>query len=275
MTDSHTPTVPHRSSPLLLLFVGLFLSGFAAPASAQSVASVVDNMQARYEQQLERVDTYVVKTNLYTSYNEKVMKEGEPTYRTQTKMSGEEGTSVASNSTPSTAPGLPFDRLKKHATYAGTEAVDGARCHVLQVDEPSKVNPEMKRQEAESMTYYIDAEQHVPARMVMRAKSRGKTQGGVQASTVTIDMKNHKTVDGLTLPHRMEIQVEMDMSEQQRKQMKMIMQKMKNMPEQQRRQMRKRMGDRMDMMKQMISEEPLIVEVQGVEVNTEIPENVF
>lgn len=273
MMLSHTPSSRLRSS-LVLLFVGLLFGLLSPPAPAQSVASVVDAMQAQYEQQIQTVDTYIIETNLYTSYNKKVTTNGEPTYQTQTRMKGESSTPFASTSTPSMAYGLQFDRLKQHATYAGTETIDGVRSHVLQVDDPSKVNPDMARGDAERMTYYIDAEQSVPVRMVMQTKGENNKKGP-QASTVTVNMKNYKTVDGLTLPYRMEIQVNMNMSDRQRKQMEQAMAQMENMPEQQRKQMERMMGSQMEMMKQMMSGDPVVVEVQSVQVNVELPEGTF
>lgn len=257
------------SASLLSLFL---LLGGLSPATAQSVESVVENMQAKYNQQLETVDTYIVETNLYTSYNKKVMRDGEPTYETRTQTKGAGSQSFASARTPSSAYGLQFDRLKQHATYAGTETIDGVRCHVLQVDDPSNVDPEMN-QKAESITYYIDAERHVPARLVMQAKRQRST--GPQASSITIDMKNYKTIDGLTLPHRLEMQFQMGMSEQQRRRIEQLMKQMKNMPQAQREQMQKTLGEQMKTMKQMMSDDPVVVEVQDVQVNTEIPDGIF
>lgn len=262
-------------SSLVLLFVGLFLGPLTTSATAQSAASVVDEMRAQYKKQTETVDTYIVETNLYTSYNKKVMKNGEPTYETKTEMKGQGSNSVASTRTPSAAYGLQFDRMEKHTTYVGTETVNGVRCHVLKVDEPSAVNPDMKGSDAENMIYYVHADKYVPVRMVLEQKKQNGRRGP-QASSVTINMKNYKTTDGLTLPHRMEFQVDMNMSEQQRKQMQQMMQKMENMPEQQRKQMQQMMGEgQMEMMKQMMSGEPIIVDVQSVKVNVDLPEGMF
>lgn len=260
-------------SSLLLLFVGLCFGSLAAPATAQSVASVVDEMQARYTKQTETVDTYIVETNLYTSYNKKVMMDGDPTYKTQTEMKGESGNPIATTSTPSAAYGLQFERLKTHATHAGTKMIDGVSCHVLEVDDPSKVNTDMQGSNAESMTYYIDGEKYVPVRMVMTQKKQSRKRGGPQPSTVTINMKNYNTTDGLTLPHRMEFVIELP--EEQQKQMQQMMTKMENMPEQQREQMKKMMGGKMEMMKQMMSGDPIVVEVQSVQVNGDLPDGMF
>lgn len=180
--------------------------------------------------------------------------------------------SFTSNTTVSSAYGLQFGRLEQHATYTGTEMIDGVQCHVLQVDDPSAVNPDMGT-EAQSMTYYIHADRHVPTRMIM--KSPPSTQTGPQPSSVTIDLKNYTTTDGLTLPHRMEIHLDANISDEQRRKMKQTMQKMENLPEQQRKQMENMMGSQMEMMKQIMAGDPITIEVQSVMVNTDIPEGVF
>ncbi len=179
-------------------------------------------------------------------------------------MKGEGVSSFTSNTTVSSAYGLQFDQLKQHATYAGTEMINGVECHVLQVDNSSAVNPEMGT-EAQSMTYYIHTDRHVPTRMVM--KSAPSPQAGSQPSSVTIDLKNYTTTDGLTLPHRMEIHLDANISDEQRRKMTQAMQKMESLPEQQR--------DQMEMMKQIVSGDPITIDVQNVKVNAGIPEGVF
>lgn len=272
MMAPHTLASGLRSS-LLLLFVGFLFGGLPSPASAQSVASVVDDMQSRYEQQMETVETFIVETNLYTSYNKRVIQDGTPTYRTRTQRNDRGREVFASSGAPSITHNLPFEGLRKHAVYAGTETIDGVRCHVLQVDDPSNVNPEMGEDNAESMTYYIDSERHVPVRMVVKQKAQNSR--GPAPSGITLNMKNHQTTDGLTLPHRMELQFETTMSEQQRRQMQKMVQKMKNLPEQQREQMEKRMDEQMVTMRQIMSGDPVVIEVQDVRVNVDLPEGTF
>jgi len=262
-----------RQRSLLLLLIAGLLAGGTLPASAQSVSSIVEEMRARYDKQLETVDTYIVETNLYTSYHKKVMEGGEPTYKSQTKMKEKSNSSFATGTTPSSAYGLQLDRLKQHATYGGTETVNGVSVHVLQVDDPSKVNPEMKKGDAESMNYYIDAERYVPTRLLMNTK--GKGGGGPKTSSITVNMKDYQTVDGLTLPYRMEFQFNMDMSEKEKKKMAMMIQRLENMPEKDSKRMKQMMGNQVEMMKQMLSGEPIVVEVKDVQVNTEIPSGVF
>lgn len=269
MTPSHTLSLPHRSGGLLL---ALLLWMGPVPATAQSVDAVVDQLRATYQQQLEAVDTYVVETNLYTSYTRKVTRDGTSTYESATRLTGRSDMPFATDTTPSATFGLQLDRLAQHATYAGTETIDGVRCHVLQVEEPEKVNPDMAAGDAERMTYYIDAERHVPARIHLTPPRRGQ---GPSPSGVTITMRDYRTTDGLTLPYRMEFQVDMEMSEQQRAQMEQALKQMENMSDQQRRMMQKMMGGQMDMMRRMMADEPMVVEVQRVEVNTEIPDGIF
>lgn len=271
MTCPHTAVARPRSRPLGLLLCLLLLGG-SLPAAAQSVDTVVDDLRAAYQRQLESVDTYIVETTLYTSYNRKVTRDGTPSYETVTRLKGSEGSSVATETTPTMAYGLHFDRLRQHAAYEGVETIDGVRSHALRVDDPERVIPEMGPDAAARMTYYIDAEQHVPVRLLLTPRPSGD---GPQPSTVTIDMRDYRTVDGLTLPYRMEFRVDMQLSDQQRQQMEQAMTQMENMPAQQRRMMEKMMGDQMDTMKQMMGGEPIVVEVQRVEVNAEIPEGVF
>jgi len=269
MTSLHTLRLRHRSG--ILLFTLALLIG-AAPAAAQSVDSVVENLRATYQQQLDAVDTYVVETNLYTSYNRKVTRDGAPTYESTTQLKGSENTPFATTTTPTAAYGPQLDRLAQHATYAGTETVDGVLCHRLDVENPERVNPELAAGDAERMTYYVDAERHVPTRIHFTPSQRGQ---GPRPSGVTINMRDYRTTDGLTLPHRMEFLIDMEMSDQQRAQMEQALKQMDNMSEQQRKQMQKMMGGQMEMMRQMMSGEPIVVEVQRVEVNTELPEGVF
>lgn len=258
---------PHL--PVFVLLVGLF-AGSPLSAPAQSVESIVNNMQSQYEQQYESVDTYIVETNLYTSYNRKKEEDG---YESQTQMNEEGGSSFATSTTPAAAYRLQFDRLKQHATYDGTETVNDVQTHVLNVDEPSKVSPELSKGNAENMTYYIDAERHVPTRLLMKSKAQGGKNP--KTSTITVDMQDYQTVEGLTLPYTMEFHFDMDMSEKQKKQMAMVIQKMENMPEKDSKRMKRMMGDQLDMMKRIVSGEPMLVEVQDVKVNTEIPAGVF
>lgn len=254
--------------PLVVLLLFAF---FAVPSAAQSVESIVEEMRAVQNEQFKGVDTYIVKTTHYTSYNKKTGKGNPPTFRTETRMKSEANANVDVG-TPSKAYGPQLDHLKQHATYEGTETVNGTQCHVLRVD--TLPNQSGNRANAQGITYYVDASRHLISRMTMETQGQGQGAGSKQ-KVVTVNLKNYTTTDGLTLPHRMEVNFDLNMSKQQRQQMKQMMEKMKNMPKQQRERMQQMMGGQMDMLKQMMSDEPVVVEVQTVTVNSDLPDGVF
>lgn len=269
---SNTTLSTLRSWFVFFSLLGLLVGPLSS--RAQDVASVVENMREVYQQQLETVDTYIIETNMHTTYGRKVTREGAPAYETSTRMKGQSGAPFASNTTPSWFYGIEFDRFEQHATYEGTEMIDGSQTHILHIDNPTQVDEDMG-EEAESMTYYIDAERHVPLRMIVEMQSDGSQQDPMQGGSVTTDLDNYQTVDGLTLPHRMEIKIDTKMSPEQRKQMKMLQQKMENMPEEQRKQMEQMMGDSMNMLQNIMSGEPIVMEVQNVQVNVDLPPEAF
>lgn len=256
---------------LVSLIIGLLILAAPPTSWAQSVESVVEDMQAVQQEQFETVDTYIVETNRYTSYNKKIIKGESPAYKTEIRMSDGSESNLGEMGSPSSSSSLNLSRLKKHATYEGSETVNGAECHVLNVENVSDVHPNAG-QSARRATYHIDADRHLPVRMVMEMTG----QQGSKDQVVTVNMKNYQSTDGLTLPHRTEIDFNLDMSEKQRQQMKQMMEKMKNLPEEQRKRMQQAMGgEQMNMMKQMMSNEPIVVKVQNVTVNADLPDDVF
>jgi hypothetical protein len=261
----------HRRFSLLLVVLSLLAWTGSGVSVAQSVDAVVQQMEAQYQQQFNVVNTFVVETNHYTSYHEKVVRDGTPTYRSATHLSTDGGRSFMSDEVPSTFYGFDFDRLRQHARHGGTETISDVTAHVLVIDNPAAFNPDMD-DSATRLTYYIDAKRHLPVRM--RMETRADERDG-PASTVVVDLTDYRVTDGLTLPYRMETQIDIAMSEKERQQMQQMMQQLKAMPERQRKQMEKMMGDRMDTMTRMVSGEPIVVEVRSVKVNTEIPAGVF
>jgi hypothetical protein len=254
--------------PLVVLLLFSFL---AVPGSAQSVESIVEDMQAVQNEQFQGVDTYVVETTHYTSYNKKTGEGNPPTFRTETRMKSEANANVDVG-TPSKAYGPQLDHLKNHATYEGTETVNGTQCHVLRAS--SLPTESESAGNAQGITYYVDASRHLISRMTMETQGQGQGPGSKQR-VITVNLKNYTTTDGLTLPHRMEIQFDLNISKQQRQQMKQMMEKMKNMPKEQRERMQQMMGGQMDMLKQMMSDEPMVVDVKSVTVNGDLPDDVF
>lgn len=275
---------PAFSTLLLLVLIGW------TPVAAQSVDAVVDAMKARYQQELETVDTYIIETNQYTSYHRKTSRDGEPMYETAMRWQGDgnrffSGTGATSSLQPSLAQ---LDTLAQVATYEGTETVDGRRCHVLRVDDLSALSsaqmPGMDDETTDqgSMRMYIDAERSVPLRMDMEVQV---TQNGEpQTVRPQIRFSDYRTADGLTLPWMMEMTMENvnasispEEREQARQSLEELEARMNELPEAQRRMMAGMMEGQMEQLRSMLEDGSIrfAVEVQNVQVNTPLPDDVF
>lgn len=281
----------HRYTPqriVSLLFVLLLIG--TGPAAGQSVHAVVDAMTARYQQEMETVDTYIIETDQYTSYHRKTMQDGEPVYETAMRWGGEgsgffSGTGDAPSLQPSRSQ---LDTLAQVATYEGTETVDGRRCHVLRVDDLSALSsPPMTGMDAEtadqgSMRMCVDAERSVPLRMDMEVTT---TQNGeTQTLRPQVVFSDYRTTDGLTLPWRMAMTVENvnasispEEREQARRSLEELEARMKELPEAQRQMMEGMMEGQMEQLRSMLDDGSIqfAVEVQSVQVNTPLPDDVF
>jgi len=281
----------HRCTPqrtISLLFVLLLIG--TAPAAGQSVQAVVDAMKARYQQQLETVDTYVIETNQYTSYYRKTTRGGQPMYETAMRWQGE-GSDLfrGAGATPSLQPSLSqLDTLAQVATYEGTETIDGRRCHVLRIDDLTALSDSRMPAMAGvpdnpgSMRMYIDADRSVPLRMDMEVTT---TQGGdTQTLQPRVAFSDYRTTDGLTLPWMMEMTMESvnasispEEREQARQSLEELEARMKELPEAQRRMMEGMMEGQMEQLRSILDDGSIrfTVEVQSVEVNVPLPDGVF
>ena len=260
------------SLPLSVLVVLGVLFTAPPPAAAQSAETVIEQMKARHKQQLASVDNYIIKTNLYTSYHRKVTNNGQATYESTTRMSGQSQTLSAMGTPPTTTSDAAYlDRLVEHATYGGLETVNGARSHVLHIDDPGAVYEDMNNDAAE-MTYYVDTETYTPTRMIMTMMRENESGSPAR---MTIDFKDHRTVKGLTLPYVMVMTMNMGLSDAERQQLQQLQEQLKQMPEQQREQMKRMMGKQFEQMQNMMAGEPTTITVESVTVNEGIPTGIF
>lgn len=252
----------------------------ALPAAAQSAADVIEEVKSRYQDQMDAIDTYVIETTESIAYHRKVTKDGETYYETKTETKGQGSMfAQAGSAMPTSSSDLrQMDRLAEHATHAGMETVNGRRSHVLRVDDPSKLMDPDDPQTAsfddvKSMTMYVDADMYVPNRVEIETRAQGR--GG--PANVVINMKDYRTVDGLTVAYTREFVTNagQNMSAQQRQQMEQFEQQLKNMPPEQRKRMEQMMGDKMEQMKKMMAGEPSVVTVERVTVNETIPDGIF
>jgi len=257
-----------RPTRLLALSLGLVLLVAAVPTAtvAQDAASVMQDVRDKYERMFADVDHYMMKTDMYTAYYKKEAGEGPLAFKSAMQMTGQNapmGGGVAMDQYQQ------FEAIAQHGTYAGVETIDGVRCYVIRVDDPSKIDANLSQ--AETITYYIGADDPLMRRMEMEGLQESGGPG-----QVVVNMKDYRTTDGVTLPFTMEfIMPSEGMSEEQRQQMEEMKKQLDNMPEAQRKRMEQMMGDQFEKMEKMMSGEPMVITVQEVEINGTLPEGVF
>lgn len=281
---------------IVLLFTVLVVRGTAV--QAQSVEAVIEKMKAKQEQQFADVDNYIIETDKYTSYFKKVEQDGTPTYQSRTIWNDQEGllgTMDFADSPVYQSNPEELEKLRQHATYGGTEMVDGVNCYVLLVDDPEALagddaspdeemgaSEEMEESTTEQLRFYVDASKYVPIRMDYSVKIT--RDGQTQEITPTVRFMDYRTVDGLTIPYRMEMKMEnlnASMSpeerEQARKSLEQMEEKLKQMNEQQRKMVEGMMKGQMENLRKIIEEGTIeyTMQVQDVKVNTDIPDDVF
>ncbi len=250
---------PLRRIVGVLALLLLLSSVLVVPASAQTAASVMNDVRSTAEAMFEGVDNYTMKTDMYTAYYKKEDGGGPLNFRSAMQMQGQ--------SRPMGGQAMPdqyeqYGKIGEHGTYMGTETIDGIECHVIRVDDPSKVDDNLSQ--ASGIKYFVGVSDNFLHQMYMTGISP-EGDGGM-----TMKMKDYRTVDGVSLPFRMEMITEM--SDEQRQQMEQMKQQMESMPEAQRKRMKKMMGDQLE---KLMNNEAIVIEVKEVVVNGNIPEGVF
>ncbi|PEN14259.1 hypothetical protein CRI94_04265 [Longibacter salinarum] len=245
----------------LVMAVVAMLSGFAAaPATAQDAASIMDDVRSSYVEMFDGVDNYIVESDLYTTYYKRENGGGPLAFKTSTQLKGQSspmGGQTVQNQFEQ------FDKLAEHGTYSGTETIDGVECYVITVGDPSKIDPNLSSMN--EMKYFIGVDDNHIHRMEM--SGNGAQQG---MSGMTIHLGDYRTTDGVTLPWKMTFETQM--SEAQRQQMQQMKKRMEQMPEAQRERMESMMGKQMEA---IMSGDPVVVTVQSVTVNADLPEGAF
>ena len=262
-----------RSAPrLFVLTLALSVFPVFAPAQAQTARSVVQEMKNTYLAQFGDIDTYVVETDLYTSYHRKTDSGNGLEFESATQMKGQSQTFTGMG-TATQGQFDQFDKIGEHGRHMGMETVNGTSCHVLRVDDPSKIDGRLG-DNAESLTYYVSASDYLPRRMEFRMKPQPETP---TPQMVSVDLNDYQTVSGLTLPWRMEMKTNLNesMSPQQKQQLQEMKKQMEQMDEEQRKMMKRMMGDQMKQLERMMAGEPTVITVQNVTVNQPLPDGVF
>ena len=245
-------THTRRAIPVLVLAPLLALS--APPAAAQTAQEVIDEAVETYREQMEGVQNYTVVQHQETRPEDKQV-----TYFTRRDPGPEDGpvfsvqrVGEAGERTTSNPYDL-FHVFRERGELRGTETVNGEESFVLHVEDvsaedlPSGSMPDMGGGGMQSLTYYVDTDDHLLRRMVIAGGAQGQMGGqqGAGETTVTLDFLDYRNVDGVEYPHRIEFDVDSPMMEQMAQQMQQMQEAMADIPEEQREQMRAMMEERM------------------------------
>ena len=241
--------------PIRLLLAALALTLFSATASAQSAESVIEDAREKLIEMYSGVDHFAVKTDSFTSYNRVIEKDGEMIM--ETEIAGIPGMDSQGAATTNTM--AQFDALAEHGVYKGTQNVDGVKCHVIFVDDPSQIDPQLS--EGEQVTYFIGASDSLMHGMNMSMKD---------GTSMEMRMKGYKKYGPILYPSTMEISL-IQINSAQQQQMKELQEQLKQMPES----MRKQMQDQIDQAMGMMSGEPMVVKTEDVVVNGPLPSGIF
>jgi len=256
----HTSGQASVCSRRLVLALSLLAALVVVPvaAQAQSAASVVEQARDKMIDMYSSVDHFAVKTDTYMSYNRVVMKDGAMQMETQMgAMRGDASGTPMGGATVNTMDQL--DALAQHGTYQGTTSIDGIECHVIRLDDPSKVDARLSS--GETVTYYIGASDHL---------IHGMDMAMADGTGMEMRMRAYQNYDGILYPSRMEMTM-VRSDEARAQQMKEMEESLKQMPEA----MRERMKKQIEQAQSMMSGEPMVVQTEEVVVNGPLPDGVF
>jgi hypothetical protein len=250
--------VLHYRHRILTLSLLAALVLFPAASQAQSAQSVVDKAREKMIDMYSGVDHVMVKTDMYTSYNRVVKKNGEMHMETHMgSMRGDASGAPMGGADVNSIGQL--EALAKHGTYQGTRTVSGIDCHVIFLDDMSKLDGQMSS--GDSATYYIGTSDYLIHGMDMTMND---------GNGVKMRMKDYRNHDGVMHPSRMEMTM-LHGNDARMQQMKQMEEQLKKMPEA----MRERMSKQIEQARSMMSGEPVVIVTEEVVVDGPLPDGVF
>ncbi len=265
----------HRTSTLTLLTL-VIVSGAGVPALARDAtsgslavfapsradSSIAEKALARYADRAEGVDSYTVIQEVagqeITQRFVKQEVEGFPVFVPEGSEAAQTG-AIAD-----------FARIVRRARDEGTADVGGVEAHVLVIDDFEDLQfaaLDSAGFEPEQMKLYIDTDEYLPRRMVMKGDVAIGDE--TRSVTTTVTLSDYRTVEGFAYPFRSKISTAGAMGADSakmanaRKQLEEFDRKLAEMPESQRKVMRQMMGDQLDQLRHMIEaggiEETIVV----------------
>lgn len=268
-------------SALIAIFV-LFLAtaiDMQGQIADKKAKEILDKMQRAYEKSIEKVDDYVMVTNIATYYYKKAFKDGKPYFKSRTEMQniGSMRMAGADDDFNPFDPAV-FSMLQDNAQYKGTEKINGFSTHILYIDEISELGDKgySGAETLKDVFLYIDTDQWI-IRQINAGLEIVDEKGTKQTLTSTMQMKDYRLHEGMPVAYQTLIHVDGFMSnisekerEEARKNLAEMERELTSMPPDQRRMVENMMGESLEQMRRMAEGESLEfkIEVKEVKVNT-------
>ena len=276
-----------RSILLFAVLQVLFLNTLLA----QDAQTVLKNVSEQYEKYMSKVDdmTMVMRAegdfsafDEMTTYYKKTEIDGKMMFKTHSEFKGGMGemmNGVNSNGQAVDMLGMGtrlYEKLKDQATYEGTETVDGKKTHVIFVPDMSALMEEMAQDEqsvgvATDVYLYVDADEWIVRRMKMIAEM--EEGGSPRKMDMDMTMSDFRQVGPMYQPFRTKTVIQNPMTDEERAELKVQQQELKEMLDQLPEGQREMMAG---MMNALGGEEiVMMMVVQDLKVNEGVPAEFF
>lgn len=179
-------------------------------AGAQSPEEIIDRMLADYSARIEGVEDYTLVQETMgietVMYFEKELVEGRPVLRLKRTTAMGQTADAGGDDAGFNEIYEVGHRLAEHATYVGTEQVDGNRVHVLSLEELDRIDFGRGSVDGRSDftprtgKLFIDTDLLIPRRMEFAGDAR--TEKGTSDVTMIVHLQDYREVSGMMIPHR-------------------------------------------------------------------------
>lgn len=275
--------------PLSLLLAALILP--TSPLYAQLTArTVLQNMVDAYEARTQGITDFTVTSDAFTSYHKKYTDNGRSFFKTTTRLNGMQNAMVGTMTTQmgTDNPHRMQAMLTEHATYAGTDMLNGNRAHILELTDFASFDNNLDASEGtpKRVRYFIDAQTWVPLQIDMDMEA--DMNGSRKAVSPQVRFENYRDVEGLLYPfqtvvHMRGMELDTSISPEQlaeaRAAIANLDERLKDLPEDQRKQIKQMMKPQIERFEKMIAngDEGLAMTytVTNIQVNTGLSDDLF
>lgn len=278
-----------------VLFFTLLLGLLGAPAAqAQpSAEEVLQRMVEQAENSMANVDNFIVETEVdglpvalsMTTYYQRDPADTTGAYRMHTDVQTG-GPQPMQSQQAGQADLLTMNRrLRTHlagsARVTGTESIDGEKTYVLAADDISSLYQDLRGaapsgQEvtARNARVYVDADDYVLRRVTADVHLQQDGQERVMKMNTTLS--DYRTTGPMLHPYMRTIQMDYQMSEQEKTQLKQRIQQMESMMDQMPEEKKAQIEKQLEAMRSLAEGQTTMrMTVQDMQVNEGIPEGTF